>query len=231
MWANWQVVVTTEPGSVEHIPAEAASTYAKLAAACGAAYYQQVADEVSTELEPGGAVLDVGTGPGYLPVTLADQVPEIRVYAFDFTRELLPYGHQEASRRGVADRVSFFAADTYSIPAADRSYAGLVCTGVLHTLDEPAAALAEFYRVLEPGGTAWVFDPTILDVPDDPAELDVDLTEPEREIFEAYGVRAEDEQRPLPVDRAEQLAADSPFAEFSIEVGDRNDVRLYLHRN
>lgn len=223
-------MVTTEPGSVEHIPAEAASTYAKLAAAYGGAYYRQVTDAVSADLEPDGTVLDVGTGPGQLPVTLAEQVPDVRIHAFDFTRELLAYGRREASRRGVADRVSFFAADCYAIPAADRSYAGLVCTGVFHTLDEPAAALAEFHRVLVPGGTAWVFDPTILDVPEDPAELGPEFTDREREIFDAYGVRAEDEQRPLPEDRAEELATDSPFSGFSIEAGNRNDVRLSLKR-
>ena len=224
-------MVTTEPGSVEHIPAEAASTYAKLSAAYGGAYYQQVTDTISADLEPSGTVLDVGTGPGQLPVTLAEQMPEVRVHAFDFTRELLIYGRREASRQGVADRVSFFAADCYAIPAADRSYAGVVCTGVLHTLDEPAAPLTEFHRVLEPGGTAWVFDPTILDVPEDAADLDPEFTDREREIFEAYGVRAEDEQRPLPVDRAEELAANSPFTDWSIEVGDRNDVRLHLKRD
>lgn len=100
-------------------------------------------------------------------------------------------------------------------------------TGVLHALDEPARALAEFYRVLEPGGTAWISDPAILDVPEDP---DIELTAHEREVFRVYGVRSVDEERPLSTDEARRLAAESPFEDATVEVGEPGDVRLTLSR-
>ena len=216
-----------DPDAVEHIPPEAVSTYTKLAAAYGQPYYRSVADDVTARLEPGDRLLDAGTGPGFLPIMIAERVNSARIYAFDFTPELVRYGYDEARRRGVDEIVSFFVADCYAIPSPARSYSHLLSTGVIHSLDDPVSVLDEFYRVLEPGGVAWVFDPVIMDVPDEP---DIELTEHERDVFEAYGVATGDEERPLSMSRVEEIVTDSSFGEAVIEEGDRGDVRVFLTR-
>ena len=220
-------MTSIDPDAVEHIPPEAASTYTKLAAAYGQEYYRSVAEDVTEQLEPGDRLLDAGTGPGFLPISIADRVDSARIYAFDFTPELVKHGYDEARRRGVDDIVSFFVADCYAIPSPARSYSHLLSTGVIHSLDDPVSVLDEFYRVLEPGGVAWVFDPVIMDVPDEP---DIELTEHERDVFEAYGVATGDEERPLSMTRAEEIVDDSSFADAVIEEGDRGDVRVFLTR-
>lgn len=221
-----------DPNAVEHIPAEAASTYAKVAAAYGREYYRSVAEEIVPRLAPGSRVLDAGTGPGFLPLLLAEETNSGRIDGFDFTRELLLYGRNQAKSRGVDDRISFFAADCYAIPVAEQRYSFLVSTGVLHSLDEPVRALAEFYRVLRPGGTAWVFDPAILDLPDDPAgdDSELDLTDHEQEVLRSYGVRKNDDEPPISVAEAERLVAESPFEDAEVREGEQGDVRLYLGR-
>jgi len=216
-----------DPNAVEQIPSDAASTYTKLAAAYGQTYYRSVANELAAQLQPGDRLLDAGTGPGFLPVMLAARVDGVQIHACDFTRELVAHGHAEAVRQGVDGLVSFFTADCYAIPAVDRSYSSLLCTGVLHSFDDPVTALEEFYRVLEPGGQAWVFDPAILDVPDEP---DIELTEHERAVFQEYGVRSEAERPPVSREQAERIVAESPFAEARLEVGAQGDLRLYLTR-
>lgn len=221
-------MVSIDPDAVEYIPPEAASTYTKLAEAYGGAYYRSVADVVGRGLQPGDRLLDAGTGPGLLPVLLAERSPDVELHAFDVTRDLVTYGRREAARRGVADRVSFFTGDCTAAPIRAGSYAWLTCTGVLHSLERPADALAEFHRVLEPGGTAWVSDPTILEPPE---ELDVDLTEHERAVFEAYGVQATADRPEISMADAERLAADSPFEHATIEAGDPGDIRLRLTRH
>lgn len=216
-----------DPDAVEQIPSEAASTYTKLAAATGGPYYESVADELAPQLAGGDRLLDAGAGPGFLTLLLADRVDDLRIDAFDFTHALVAHGRAAARRRGLTDRVSFFTADCYAIPVVDETYSTLLSTGVLHSLDDPDAALAECHRVLEPGGTAWVFDPTILQ---SPADVDLDLTRHEREIYEAYGVQTADDPRPITVTEAQRLAADSPFQETTVEEGAPGDVRLTLTR-
>lgn len=217
----------TDPDEVEHIPSEAASTYAKVAGAYGREYYQSVADLVASELTAGDRLLDVGTGPGFLPIAVADRADPARIDAFDYTYELVQYGHTRARQRGVDDRVSFFVADCYTVPVADRTYTHLSCTGVLHALERPVEALTEFYRVLRPGGTAWVFDPAIIDLPDEP---DVDLTDHEQQVLESYGVRVEEDQPSVSLPEAERIVGETPFAADAVDTGEYGDVRFHLTR-
>ena len=217
-----------DPNEVEYIPAAAASTYAKLAEAYGQAYYEDVADVVSAQLTPGSRLLDVGTGPGLLPIAIATRSGAVRIDGLDVTVELLEYGRRRAHEHGVEAQVSFLAADCYAIPITDRRYDGLTCTGVLHSLEDPVRALTEFHRVLRPGGEAWVFDPAVLDVPDDP---DVSFTDHERAVFETYGVRAAAEEPPISVDEAKRIVARTPFDVREVSTGADGDVRLHLVRD
>lgn len=216
-----------DPDAVEYIPTEAASTYAKLAAAYGQEYYRSVANFVSARLRPGDRLLDAGTGPGFIPLLIAERTTDVSIDAFDFTEELLRYGREKAARQELEQRVSFLTADCYSIPTAAQSYQTVLSTGVLHSLDEPVVALDEFHRVLEPGGTAWVFDPAILDVPDDP---DLELTEHEESVFQAYGIRTDAEEPPITTGEAEQLIERSSFGESTVWEGTRGDIRISLIR-
>lgn len=216
-----------DPDAVEHIPTEAASTYTKLAEAYGQAYYRSVADVVVPRLQLEERLLDAGTGPGFLPLLLAERVNTLRIHAFDFTRDLVAYGRREAMRRDVDDRVSFFTADCYAIPVRDRSYPVLTCTGVLHSLDDPVGVLDEFHRVLEVGGTAFVFDPTVLDPPD---ELDIELTDHERDVFERYGVQRTGDRPPISGTEAERLVTDSSFEDADTGTNESGETRLYLTR-
>lgn len=47
-------------------------------------------------------------------------------------------------------------ADAHELPFGDGSFDVLVCTGTLQYLQRPRQALAEFRRVLRPGGTVYV---------------------------------------------------------------------------
>jgi len=62
----------------------------------------------------GGLVLDVGTGCGAIAVTLAAELPGVRVAAVDISAGALAVAAGNARRAGVADRVLFVRADAYS---------------------------------------------------------------------------------------------------------------------
>ncbi len=61
-----------------------------------------------------GNVLDVGTGCGAIAVTLAAELPRVRILAVDVSRGALAVARENATRLGVADRILFCRGDGYS---------------------------------------------------------------------------------------------------------------------
>lgn len=219
-------VTRFDPDAFEHIPATAASTYTKLAETYGQRYYDAVAAEAAGHAT-GAAdrVLDAGTGPGILPVKLAQRTATVPIDAFDYTRRLVETGRDRIERHRLADRVSCLVADIYDLPFHDATYSFVTCTGVLHGLDEPAAALTELYRVLKPQGTVWAFDPAILTYDDPDA---AELNSHEREILAAY--RASEGPSSFEPADAERMIAATPFDRCDITEGPDGDSRLYLYK-
>jgi arsenite methyltransferase len=107
-------------------------------------------------LEPGDAVLDIGSGPGLLTRELADTVgPTGRICGLDLAEPMLEMG-----RRRCADRpwVSFEQGDAAALPQEDDSFDAVVTTQVYEYVPDIPGALAEVARVLRPGGRLAVLD-------------------------------------------------------------------------
>ena len=114
-------------------------------------------------LAPGMAVVDAGCGPGRLTVPLAQRVgPDGRVVALDIQPGMLARARQktEAAHLGNVDFVAAALGDG-KLPACHFDRAVLVT--VLGEIPERAAALAELFDALRPGGilaiVEVIFDP------------------------------------------------------------------------
>jgi len=106
-------------------------------------------------LEPGMSVLDVGCGTGDDVRRLYAIVgPSGRAAGVDFSEEMV----EEARARAGDLPVQFLAADAQSLPFADCEFDALRAERTLQHVAKPAAAIAEFYRVLKPGGRAAIID-------------------------------------------------------------------------
>jgi SAM-dependent methyltransferase len=108
-----------------------------------------IADLVS--LERGGRYLDIGCSAGLYTRGLTRTLGErSEVVGVDISPSML----KEAARRAhkVGAKASFVRADAHNLPFADESFSGAVCGGTLNELGNPARALRETRRVLEPGG-------------------------------------------------------------------------------
>ncbi len=103
------------------------------------------------DLKRGGTYLDLGCSAGLYTRNLA-RLLEGRgeVVGLDISPSMLKEAARRASRIGV--RSSFVRADAHDLPFAGASFPGAVCGGTLNELGDPARALRETRRVLEPGG-------------------------------------------------------------------------------
>ena len=101
-------------------------------------------------------VLDVGTGPGLLPLRLAEILPgECRMYGTDIDVEMIEVMKQLA----ISDsRIHFIIHGNEHISFRDNSFGCVVSVNALHHFKFPSAMFCEMVRVLEAGGKAVVYD-------------------------------------------------------------------------
>jgi ubiquinone/menaquinone biosynthesis C-methylase UbiE len=97
-----------------------------------------------------GVVVDVGCGSGYSLPKLAQRFAPRDLVGVDIDPQMLEAAGQEAKRAGVAVRL--VEASSSRMPLPDNHADLLFCHQTFHHLVEQEAALAEFLRVLKPGG-------------------------------------------------------------------------------
>lgn len=142
----------------ERIPGVLASAYEKATRMVVESYYRPVAGEIVAHLNE-GTILDLGTGPGYLPIEIAKRSPTIRVIGVDLSRKLIEMARLNAATAGLTDRLTFQCGNAGRLEFADSSFDMVISTGMLHSLKEPVKVLQEIHRVLKEGREAWIFDP------------------------------------------------------------------------
>jgi SAM-dependent methyltransferase len=99
----------------------------------------------------GGRYLDLGCSAGLYTRSLAHALGERGdVVGIDISPSMLGEAARRARETGA--RPSFARADAHNLPFAGASFLGAVCGGTLNELGDPARALRETHRVLEPGG-------------------------------------------------------------------------------
>lgn len=106
----------------------------------------------------GGSVLDVGTGPGHMPIRLAALRPDLAVHGVDLSPDMLATARRAADEAGVADCVAFRQGDAKTLPYPDHAFDMVVSHVMLHHADDPAVMLSEMMRVLKPGGRLLLKD-------------------------------------------------------------------------
>jgi len=120
--------------------------------------YAPLADQIVRELDLAqktGIGIDIGSGPGDLIVELCGRTRLHWVNA-----DINPYffGHflSLATRRGVGHRVSAVYADARALPFRDNYADVIVSRGSYHFWSDRKRGFAEIYRVLKPGGVAYI---------------------------------------------------------------------------
>jgi ubiquinone/menaquinone biosynthesis C-methylase UbiE len=99
-------------------------------------------------------VLDAPCGTGELALRLVKRWPNLDVVGVDLSTEML----DQAKSKHADGRVEWVEADAKSMPFDDRSFDAAICANGFHYFPEPDRYLAEFRRVIRPGGTLYLLD-------------------------------------------------------------------------
>lgn len=100
-------------------------------------------------------LVDVGTGTGRILELFADRYS--RGLGFDLSTAMLAYARPKLDRAGVA-HAQVRQGDIYDLPLADGTAGAVVMHQILHFLSDPARAIVEAARLLEPGGRLLIVD-------------------------------------------------------------------------
>jgi ubiquinone/menaquinone biosynthesis C-methylase UbiE len=105
-------------------------------------------------LAPGESVIDIGTGPGFVALEMAEAVgPNGRVLAIDRSEPMLTLAKR---RCGSVPQVELRSGDATDLPCDDQDFDVAVSVQVYEYVAEIGKALAEMFRALKPGGRAAI---------------------------------------------------------------------------
>jgi ubiquinone/menaquinone biosynthesis C-methylase UbiE len=113
-----------------------------------------LAQRIASVLSPAAKVLEVAPGPGFLTIELAKRGFDVR--AVDISKTFVEIAKRNAAAEGVQAR--FDLGNAAALPIEDAGVDFVVCRAAFKNFTEPVKALAEFRRVLRPGGKALLID-------------------------------------------------------------------------
>ena len=104
-------------------------------------------------------ILDIGTGPGFFPVILAEA--GYKVTAVDYTQEMLDTAKRNAGN--LCERISFYKMDAQNLEFEDDVFDVVISRNLTWNLKDPKRAYEEWCRVLKPGGHLVILELTTPD--------------------------------------------------------------------
>ena len=114
----------------------------------------------AAKVQPGQVVLDVACGTGDLTMAFGKS-PAARVIGLDFTVNMLTIAEQKnpSHSQNISSKpLSYGAADAMRLPVADASVDVVSIAFGIRNVSDPSKAIAEFFRVLKPGGRLIILE-------------------------------------------------------------------------
>jgi uncharacterized protein len=138
------------------------------------------------QLTRASRVLEIGPGPGFFSIDVAQAIPEGRLELVDIQREMLQKARRRLRRAGVHN-AGYTQANAVTLPFCSSAFDVAFLVAVLGEVPDPKACLASIAEVLRCGGRL-----SVAELPGDPDAL----TEAElRTLTEGTGLELVDSVR------------------------------------
>jgi cyclopropane fatty-acyl-phospholipid synthase-like methyltransferase len=104
-----------------------------------------------------GNVLDLGCGPGDIPIRFAKLYPACQVIGVDASAPMIQLGEQAVKQAGLADRITL-RCERYEAVAGARTVDAVISNSLLHHLPNPLQFWQKIRQLVRPGAPVLVMD-------------------------------------------------------------------------
>ena len=216
---------TLEP-EVMDTPEEADSYDAMDHSGPNEAFVARLLELVGPRGFPGGRILDIGTGPGHIPLLIVERLPGAHVVGIDLAENMLRHARAKQARSPHRARLEFRRADAKGLDFPAASFDAVLSNTILHHIPDPRPFLAEARRVLKPGGVLLIRDLYRPPTPERARELVLehaaDASPMQQELFQASLHAA------LEPDELRALARDAGLVDFEVTIDSDRHMSLQV---
>ncbi|MEC4888523.1 MAG: methyltransferase domain-containing protein [Nitrospira sp.] len=104
-----------------------------------------------------GHIVDVGCGPGDIPVRLARLLPACRITGIDASRPMIALAETAVRQAGLSDRVAFRCERFQELAGASQADAA-ISNSLLHHLPNPLQFWHKLRMIVRPGSPVLIMD-------------------------------------------------------------------------
>ena len=102
-----------------------------------------------------GICIDIGSGPGALAVTTS-RVTDLNIYSVDISPRMNEIAMKNVIKEGLHHRIFPVNGDVHHLPFSDDFADLIISRGSMFFWEDKEASFKEIYRVLKPGGWAYI---------------------------------------------------------------------------
>ena len=174
-------------------------------------WHLQICSQLLTysQIESEQCILDVGTGTGHLAIDATKIVGgKGRVIGIDISPKMIEVAQRKAEVLGLKN-IEFQLADAEQLNYTDRSFDHILCANTFPWLEDKAATLASWYRLLKPSGGIGIHTP---------AETAYVGTVILKKVLAKYGVDIEPSNRIGSIVQCRELFQNAGFESIEIKI-------------
>lgn len=176
------------------------------------------------DLRPGDRVVDIASGPGTTARLLAAEYG-VTVDGVDLGADTIERARAATAGAGLSGQVRFRLGDAERLPLPGASADAVVCECALCTFPDKETAVAEFARVLRPGGRVGLTDVTV-----EPDRLPEELTTLSAWVSCVAGARPADGYADLFEAAGFRVIRSEPHDDAIVAMASQVDARIRVLR-